>query len=175
MNALTRVMKRPPPPKRKDEEEEDERKKLKDSLHETEKTALFHEYKVKDIQKDLRTRDELLREKQRQIDSMMPLFHENNNLRKRIEDLESKLFTQVRLVQSLDARVQTQADELGKVHQKRIADARSASMHIINEHVQLLQNLFLKYVTDPKSKDECLSAFVVSMDAIRTAVGINLM
>lgn len=174
MNALTRVVKRSREEVHMDKHGE-ERKKLTTSLHETEKAALFQEYKAKDIQKDLQTRDLIIREKDKQIDALLPLHQKNEQLVGRIRELEEKLISQVRINQMLDTRLQRQADDLGKVHQKRIEDARAGAMGMINDHVQLLQHLFQKYVTDPKSRDEALAAFIVSMDAIRTAVGINLL
>jgi cell division septum initiation protein DivIVA len=135
-----------------------------------EKTNLFNEYKVKDVQKDVQTRELIIREKDKIIDSLLPLQQKNEQLIERIKALEEKLFVQVRLKQVLEERIQKQVDELGKVHQKRIEDARTASMNTINEHIQLLQNLFQK----SNLNEECLAAFVTSTDAIRTAVGINL-
>jgi len=177
MNILCKVIKDPEKKRGRDEKEKEleERKRLTTSLHETEKAALFQEYKAKDIQKDLQTRDLIIREKDKQIEALLPLHQKNEQLVGRIRELEEKLISQVRINQVLDTRLQKQADDLGKVHQRRIEDARAGAMGMINEHVQLLQNLFQKYITDPKSKEEALAAFIVSMDAVRTAVGINLL
>lgn len=180
MNVLCKVLKTPTEKKRERDsidllsELDNERKRLTASLHETEKEAIFQEYKAKDVQKDVQTRELIIREKDKQIEALLPLHQRNEQLVGRVRDLEEKLIAQVRLAQTLETRLQRQADDLGRAHQKRIEDARAGSMAIINEHIQLLQNLFQKYVVDAKSKEECLAAFVVSMDAIRTAVGINL-
>lgn len=174
MNVLCKVLKAPEKKRERESIEllsefDSERKRLTASLHETEKAAIFQEYKAKDIQKDVQTRELIIREKDKQIEALLPLHQRNEQLVGRVRDLEEKLMAQVRLTQALETRLQKQADDLGRAHQKRIEDARAGSMAIINEHIQLLQNLFQKY-----GKEECLAAFVVSMDAIRTAVGINL-
>lgn len=174
MEVLLKILKDPEKRGRditkKEDDNGEERKKLKVSIKELEKTNLFNEFKVKDVQKDVQTRELIIREKDKIIDGLLPLQQKNEQLIGRIKDLEEKLFLQVRLKQSLEERIQKQADELGKAHQKRIEEARTASMNIINEHIQLLQNLFQK----SNMNEECLAAFVTSADAIRTAVGINL-
>jgi hypothetical protein len=176
MNVLCKVLKDPEKKRGRDEKEKEleERKRLTTSLHETEKAAIFQEYKAKDILKDLQTRDLIIREKERQIEALLPLHQKNEQLVGRLRELEEKLIAQVRLNQALESRLQKQVDDLGKVHQRRIEDARAGAMNSINEHIQLLQILFQKYITDPKLREEALAAFIVSMDAIRTAVGINL-
>lgn len=158
----------------KRKKEKEERLRLSSSIHELEKTNLFQEYKVKDVQKDVQSRELIIREKEKQIEALLPLHQKNEQLITRINDLEDKLFAQVRLNRVLEDRIQRQVDDLGKVHQKRIEEARGNAMNTINEHVLILQILFQKYIIDPKAKEECLGAFVVSVDAIRTTVGINL-
>lgn len=174
MEVLLKILKDPketkPNKKRERDVEIDEREKLKVSVQELEKTNLFNEFKVKDVQKDVQTRELIIREKDKIIDGLLPLQQKNEQLVERIRALEEKLMSQVRAKQVLEDRIQKQADELGRVHQKRIEDARTASMNTINEHIQLLQNLFQK----SNLSEECLAAFVTSADAIRTAVGINL-
>jgi len=149
------------------------REKLASSLQEAEKSNLFNEWRIKDVQKDVQTREAIIREKEKQIAMLIPLQQKNDQQTDRIKDLESKLFAQTRAYQQLELRILKQADELARVHQKRIEDARTAAMGTINEHAQQLQILFQSQ-TDSKAKEEALAAFVVSIDAIRTAVGINL-
>lgn len=157
-----------------EKKEQEERKKLTTSMHELEKNSLYNEYKVKDTLKEVQTRELLLREKDRQIETLLPLFKKNEELVEQVKKLKESLMDEVRLKQALEQRLQRQVEELGRIHTKRIDDARSGAMNMINEHIQLLQLLFQKYITDPKQREECLAAFVTSADAIRTAVGIHL-
>lgn len=173
MNTLCKELKK----KRSIDDEEDNRsngrQKLVSSLQEAEKSSLFNEWRIKDVQKDVQTRDLIIHEKEKQIAFLTSLQQKNEQQADRIKDLEAKLFAQTRAYQQLELRIIKQAEEMGRVHQKRIEDARTAAMGTINEHVQQLQVLFQSQ-TDSKAKEDALCAFVVSTDAIRTAVGINL-
>jgi hypothetical protein len=173
MESLCRVLKRVDPPSRHDPKEEDEeRKMLRVSLQNIEKEKMFDEFKIRDVQNDVKTRDALLKEKQQQVDSLLPLYTENITLRDRIKDLEAKLFQVVREKQAVEARLERQVFTMGDVHQKKIAEARTKSMDTINEHLQTLRALFLK--KGMAEDEDALAQYVNCEDQIRIAVGINL-
>lgn len=152
---------------------EEERKRLKTSLKDLERQRLFEEWKVKDVQKDVQTRDAIIAEKDKQIATLTPLHQENVTLRKRVEDLQASLLTAAKTNQALETRLAKQATELADTFNKRMEKARNASMDTINEHTQALFILFQKH-TDPRTREEALGDFVIHVDAIRTAVGINM-
>lgn len=152
---------------------EEDRKRLKSSLKEAEQKRLFEEYRVKDVQKDVQARDAIIQEKDKQIAALLPLHQENAIMRKRIDDLQANLLVAAKNNQALEQRLTKQASEMAALFEKRMETARNAAMDTINEHVQSLFILFQKH-TDLKTREEALGEFVTRADAVRTAVGINL-
>lgn len=171
INVLKRDLQTPSPPAI--EKEAEERKRLRVSLKEAEQARLFEEFRVKDVQKDVQSRDAIIQEKDKQIAALLPLYQENITLRKRNEDLQASLLLAAKTNQTLETRLTKQANEMATAFEKRLEAARNAAMDTINEHVQSLFILFQKH-TDPKTREQGLADFVAHADAVRTAVGINL-
>jgi hypothetical protein len=177
MQTLSRVLKRTEPPVRsnresKDEEEIEERKALRTSVQNLEREKLFNEFRVKDVQKDVQARDALLKEKEKELERFMPIYNDNVALRQRVKELEEKLIQAVRDKHATETRLEKQADALASVHQKRISDARTASMNVINDCVLKLRALFFN--RNNMTEEEVIAEFVCVTDMIRTTVGINL-
>lgn len=187
MQSLCRVLKRSASSLdiQKYEEEKEERKVLRTSLQtieserqriESEKQRiesdrLFQEFRLKDVQNDVRTRDALLKEKEKQVDSLLPLHAENVALRERLKEMEEKLVRTLREKEVLESRLMTQAAVLGDACQKKMATARENSTNSINGHLQVLRMIFVKN----KIPEDDLAQYVLCEDGIRTAVALNLL
>lgn len=175
MQSLVRILKRSASqldvnPKDRGGEEEEERKSLKHSLQKAESERLFDQFRLQDVQNDVKTKDALLSEKNKHIESLIPLHTENTILRERLKQMEDEVARLAREKQDLESRLMTQSTMLGDAYQKRMANARDNSTATINGHLQVLRMIFVKN----KIPEDDLAQYVLCEDGIRTAVALNL-
>lgn len=131
-------------------------------LDRKEKECLFELHKSLDIESEVKKRDAIINEQRERIKFLECAVLESNDLRKRADDLERKLFQLAREKTQSEARLKQCTGELAQHYQTELQRRRDNVLADVNQRAEQL----LLAITDEK-----LTEYV---DQIRACVGKQL-